>query len=100
MSATITPMRIDLHGISEAAHGDLRVKSKNSPIGALARKLVDAGMCDMLPVEVYRGDVLCFRAAPLSYWSWWTTTESDNATTPLRRVRYVPRPAGLNEVAE
>ena len=91
-------LRIELHGMADASWGELRVKSKNSPIGALARKMVDGGLCDMLPVEVYRGDMLIFTASPLSHWAWWTTTESDNANTPLRRVRYVPMPKGLHEV--
>ena len=53
---------------------------KGSPNGKLARKLLaEFDLDPNTPVEVWRGDTLCFHSTPLSSWAGITVDEGENS---------------------
>jgi len=85
-------IQIQLTGCETATCGDLVVKKRNGPIGALARKLIDAGHEASELVSVRRGDVDCFKPYTLAHWTDLTTSETDASS--VRHVKYAPLPDG------
>lgn len=98
MQPMTAPFIIKLSGTDTATCGDFTaINARGGPIGAITRKMVAAGACDMLPCEVWRGSVRCFGPLPLSYFSDYTISEGDKSA---RRVRYVPMPVDLHGVRQ
>lgn len=91
----MTPIIIQLSGCDTATCGDMtETNQRTGGIFSLARKMVAAGVFDMLPVEIWRNGTKCFNAAPLSYWAGRTVSGGDKSE---RIVRWSPMPEGLHK---
>lgn len=83
-------INIELSGCETATCGDISVTHRVSPIGKLARKLIDTGLNRGDIVSIYRDGTKCFNDATLGFWAGVTTIENDR--TSIRRAAYVPFP--------
>lgn len=81
-------LTIELTGTDTASGMGVSVTHKVSPVGKLARKLVDMGHDEKQQVAVIRGDTECFNRMPLGSWARITTIENDR--TSARHAAYVP----------
>lgn len=87
-------LTFQLEGLNKCScEGETVVARKGSAISRMARHLVAMGFSPDEPIEVKRGDTVCFRGTTLGYWNVWTTRETDE--TALKKVKYVA--LGSNE---
>lgn len=80
-------IRIELSGMNQAAACGHVIKGKGyqSPLGKLARQLVDDGYASHDIAMIYRGDTLCFNPCRLSYWAEHDATEGDNYSARITK---------------
>lgn len=84
-------IHITLHSSDTARCQELSLeitKTRGSPIGALCREILDAGLSPSSLVYIYRGETLCFKPRSLGRWAGVTTEERDSGS--VREIPYRP----------
>jgi hypothetical protein len=72
---------------SDHCEVDGLVVKHNAPVFAMCRKLIDAGYDPELPLEAYRGEMLCLRVSSLRYGAKFTVNDNRRGTPVLRLLR-------------
>lgn len=86
-------VRIELD--DDGAHsGGFSENSRNGPICKLARTLMASGTPGDAMAEIYRGETLCFKPAPIGSWAKLTVSETDRS---FRFATWSPMPKAAFE---
>ena len=87
-----------LTGLDTATAGNISYKGARSPIGNLARKLLDDGVDPSEIMEIKRGDTVCFNLLAVGSWAKLSTSETD--THSVKHINWTPMPEGISRAAK
>jgi hypothetical protein len=78
----VTAIRAEITGSTQATACGVTVSSRNAPVTALCRALIEAGLDPAAPLEAYRGETLCLFVISIGAGAQLTVKESTRDGRP------------------